>query len=78
MEICVVTLKGDAKFKGKLTRGLQNDIRNLVNFHGSSRKCENLHFDWLLFSNRYKVLDGKVHKCYVSKHLIVIQNLKNN
>ena len=29
-------LKGDAKFKGKLTRGLKNDIRNLVNFHASS------------------------------------------
>ena len=23
-------LKGDAEFKGKLTRGLKNDIRNLV------------------------------------------------
>ena len=27
-----MTLKGDAKFKGKLTRGLKNDLRNLVNF----------------------------------------------
>ena len=26
-------LKGDAKFKEKLTGGLKNDIRNLVNFH---------------------------------------------
>ena len=31
-ELCVITLKGDAKFKGKLTRGMKNDIRNLVNF----------------------------------------------
>ena len=29
-------LKGDVKFKGKLTRGLKNDIRNLVNFRASS------------------------------------------
>ena len=36
MEIWVMTLKGDAKFKGKLTRRWQNDIRNLVNFHASS------------------------------------------
>ena len=30
------------KFKGKLTCCLKNDIRNLVNFHSSSRKSENL------------------------------------
>ena len=45
-----MTLKSDAKFKGKLTRGLKNDTRNLVNFHTSSRKYENLHFDALLLS----------------------------
>ena len=49
-------LKGDAKFKGKLTRGLKNEIRNLVNFHTSSQKSENLH----------KVLDEKVQKSYFS------------
>ena len=31
-----MTLKGDAKFKVKLTRGLKNDITNLINFHVSS------------------------------------------
>ena len=45
-----MTLKGDAKFKGKLTRGLINDIKNLVNFHASSRKSENLHFGGLVLS----------------------------
>ena len=30
-------LKSDAKFRGKLAQGLKNDIRNLVNFHASSR-----------------------------------------
>ena len=40
-ELCVMTLKGDAKFKGKLTCGFKNDIRKLVNFHASSRKSEN-------------------------------------
>ena len=63
-----MTLKGDAKLKGKLTRGLKNDIRNLVNFHVSSRKYENLHFDGLLLSKAYKVLDEKVQKSYVSRH----------
>ena len=36
-----MTQKGDVKFKEKLTRGLKYDIRNLVNFHLSSRKSEN-------------------------------------
>ena len=31
-ELCVMTLKGAAKFKQKLSCGLKNDIRNLVNF----------------------------------------------
>ena len=44
-----MTLKGDAKFKGKPTCGLKNDIRNLVNFHASSGKSENLQFDGFLF-----------------------------
>ena len=39
----------DAKFKGQLTCGLKNDIRNL----------ESLHFDVLLFSIAYKVSTKK-------------------
>ena len=61
-----MTLKGDAKFKGKLTRSLKNDIKNLVNFHASSRKSENLHFNGLILSKTYKVLDEKVQKSYIS------------
>ena len=61
-----MTLKGDAKFKGKVTRGLKNDIKNLVNFHASSRKSENLHFNGFLLSKTYKVSDEKVQKSYVS------------
>ena len=61
-----MTLKGDAKFKEKLTRDLKNDIINLINFHVSSRKSENLHFDGLLLSKAYKDLDEKVQKSYVS------------
>ena len=61
-----MTLKGDAKFKGKLTCGLKNNIRNLVNFHGSSRKSENLHFDRILLSKAYEDLDENIQKGYVS------------
>ena len=68
-----MTLKGDAIFKEKLTCGLKNDIRNLVNFHASSRKSQNLHFNRLLLSKAYKVLDEKVQKSYVSRQWRVIQ-----
>ena len=61
-----MTLKGDAKFKEKLTCGFKNDLRNLVNFQVSSRKSENLHFDWILLSKTYKDLDEKIQKSYVS------------
>ena len=61
-----MTLKNDAKVKGKLTRGLKNDISNLVNLHASSLKSANLHFDGYLLSKAYKVLDEKVQKSYVS------------
>ena len=34
---CIMTQICDDKFKGKLTRGLKNYIRNLVSFHADSR-----------------------------------------
>ena len=48
-----MTQKGDAIFKEKLSGGLKSDIRNLVNFHASSRKPENLRFDGLVLSKAY-------------------------
>ena len=62
-----MTLKSDAQFKGKLTRGLKNDIKNLVNFHASSRKSENLHFDGIVLPKTYKVLDEKVMSRYTEE-----------
>ena len=61
-----MTLKSDAKFEEKLTLGSKNDMRNLVNFNASCHKSENLHFDGLVLSKAYKVLDEKVQKSYVS------------
>ena len=54
-----MTLKVDANFKGKLRRGLKNNIRNLVNFQASSWKSENLHFDQILLSKAWKILVKK-------------------
>ena len=61
-----MTIKGYATFKEKLTGGLKNDRGNLVNFYGCSPKSENVHFDGLVLSKAYKVLDEKVQKSYVS------------
>ena len=61
-----MTLKGVAKINGNLTCGLKNGLRKLVNFHGSCRKFENLHYDRILLSKAYKDLDEKVQKSYVS------------
>ena len=55
-----MTLKGDAIFKEKLTGGLKNDIRNLINFHESSSKSEYWHFDGIFLFRAYKALDEKV------------------
>ena len=80
-----MTLKGDAKYNGKLTRGLKNDIRNLVNLHSRSRKTESLYFYQLLLSKAYIYLDEKVElrvmsyeKSYVSWSWRVMQSLKKN
>ena len=32
-ELCLITLKIDAKFEGKLTCAFKNDMSNLANFH---------------------------------------------
>ena len=78
-ELCVIiTLKGDIIFKETLTGGLKNDIRNLVNFHASSHKSENLHFDGLVLSKAYKVLDEKAQKSYVSRHWKVMKIKANS
>ena len=77
-ELCVMTLKGDAIFKERLTVGLKNDIRNLVNFHRSSRKSEYLHFDGPLLPIANNVSAKKVQKSYISWYWRAIQTLMKN
>ena len=43
-----MALKSDAKFEKKLTCGLENGMRNLANFHQSTRKSQNCDFDGIL------------------------------
>ena len=45
-----MTLKSVANFEEKLPCCLGNDMRNLANFHQSTRKCQNWNFDGILLS----------------------------
>ena len=45
-----MTMKSDAKFEEKLTCSLENDMRNLSNFHQSNWKSQNWDFDGILLS----------------------------
>ena len=73
-----MAVSGDGKFKGKMTHGLKNNIRNLVNFYASSQKSESFYFDGLLLSQACNVLDEKLQKSFVSWHWRVMQSLKKN
>ena len=50
-----MTLKSDTKFEEKLTCGLENDMRNLANFHQSPGTCQNWDFDGILLSKSENV-----------------------
>ena len=52
--------------KKKMTRGVKNDISNLVNFNLSSQQSDNSHFDEIHLSKAHKYLDENVQKSYVS------------
>ena len=43
-----MTVECDAKFEEKLTCGLENDMRNLANFHQSTPNSQNWDFYWIL------------------------------
>ena len=45
-----MTLESDAKFEEKVTCGLENDMKNLANFHQSTQKSQNWDFYWVLLS----------------------------
>ena len=55
-ELCLMALKTDAKFEGKLICAFKNDMRNLRNFHQSTWKSRNRDFDGIHFSKIENVL----------------------
>ena len=54
-ELCVKTMKNDAKFEEELTCHFKVDMSNLTNFDLSTRKSQNLHFNGLLLTKLYNV-----------------------
>ena len=45
-ELCVMTMKNDAKFEEKLTCRFKIDMVNLTNFDPSTRKSQKFAFKW--------------------------------
>ena len=45
-----MTLEFHTIFEKKLTRGFENDMRNLANFDQNTCKCQNWDFDRILLS----------------------------
>ena len=54
-ELCVMTMKNDAKFEEELICQIKIDMRNLTNFDRSTRKSKNLHLNGLLLTKVYNV-----------------------
>ena len=77
-ELCLMTLKSNAKFEKKIDSWFQKWHEEFGRFYAISGKSENLHFDVLLLSVAYKILAKKVQKNYLSWHWKKIQALKKN
>ena len=72
-----MTLKCDAKFKGKLTCGLKNDVKNWVNLHASSRKSKICTLIGSFCSKQIKIWMKKYRRA-VSWHWRVMQCFMKN
>ena len=77
-ELSFMTLKSDAKFEEKLTCGSENDMKNLENFHRTTPKSQNRHFDGILLSKVENVWASNLQGSYVSWQWRMMQNLKRN
>ena len=57
--LCLMTLKSDAKFEKKLICCFKND-KNLVNFDLNTKNSQNFHLDWFLLCKVYYVWPEKL------------------
>ena len=61
-----------------MTCGLENDMRNMANFHQSTWKWQNWEFDGILLSKVENVWAKNLQRSYVSWQRRMMQNLKRN
>ena len=73
-----MTLKNHLKFEEKLTCGLENDMRNLANFHQSTWKCQNWYFHGILLSKVENARATNLLRHYKWWHWRMMKNLKKN
>ena len=71
-------IKEWCKSEEKLTCFLENDLRNLANFHQSTWKCQNWNFDGILLSKVENVWAWNLQRSYVSWQWRMIQKLKRH
>ena len=74
-ELCVMTMKNNAKFEEELPCHFKTN-RNLTNFDSSTRKSKKLPFNWLLWPTYIMFELRKVQRSYVWWHWRLMQNLK--
>ena len=65
-----------AKCEEKLTCCLQNDVKNLANFHQSTEKCQNRNSDGFISSKVENIWAYNLQTSYVSWQWRMIQKLK--
>ena len=75
-ELCVMTMKNNAKFEEELTFHFKTDMRNLTNFDSSTQKSKKMLFNWLLWPKYLMFEIRKVQSSYVWWHWRLMQHLK--
>ena len=77
-EVCVMTMKNDAKFEEKLTCRFKIDMRNLTNLTRALESLQNFHLNALLLNKVYIAWAKKVQRGYLSWYWREIQSLERN
>ena len=60
VELCVMILKSNAKFKENMNYGSKNDRKNLMHFHPRTQNPENFPFKRIFLSKEYNVSARKL------------------
>ena len=54
-ELCVMTVKNNAKFEEELTCHFKTDISNLTNFDSSTKKSKKIAISWDTLTKVYNI-----------------------